>query len=440
VITELWQLPMDQQRQQKKILLLVSLTIVVIVAIVIQLLLPHLLLHGPAVDIPPQHRPVTSAVDPSNVSLRLSSGKLTKIYERVEEGQRQPLLLAPETVVFDGKGVMYVMNENAKLVSLTDFEQKEGSGDASIVTAKATEVADLGMGRPLGGQFDKKGKGKCLYFADAVLGLARICNLPAKKSPSSPKPKVELLASRVKLEDGSWSPVNFADDLSIGPKTGHVYFSDASDIKTDQDITTGLWDLVYSSKLEGIRGKRTGRLLRYRPESGEVDILATNVAFANGVAVDKDESFVLYTSTYDGSVRKYHLSGEREGSIVPTSLQFPGFLDGADCSFQRGLCYVAIPTTVPPIMSAIFSMPPWMGIPIRSLLMMIPRTWAPKPVRYGAAAEIHPGNENTPARILRIFQDPDGRDMEMVTGVTEHEGKLYLGSLHSNCVGVVSLD
>ena len=92
---------MDHQRQQKKISLLVSSTI--IVAIAVQLLLPHLLPHGPAVDIPPQHRPVTSAVDPSNVSLLLSSGKLTKIYERVEEGQRQPLLLAPETIVFDGR-------------------------------------------------------------------------------------------------------------------------------------------------------------------------------------------------------------------------------------------------------------------------------------------------------------------------------------------------
>jgi len=415
------------QKQQKRILLAAR---TIIAAIAIQLLMPHLLPHGPAVDIPPQRRPVTSPVDPSNKSLRFSSGKLTKIVERVEEG-REPLLILPETIVFDNSGTMYVMNENAKLVSLTDFEQEEGSGDASILTAKATEVADLGMGRPLGGKFDKNG---CLYYADILLGLARVCNLQ-----SSSKPNVELVASRVKLEDGSWSPIAYADDVDIGPKTGHVYFSDASDIKTDRDIA-GRWDFVYSSKVEGVRGKRTGRLLRYRPESGEVDILATGAAFANGVAVDKDETYVLYTSTFEGSVMKYHLTGKRGGPERVLD-HFPGFLDGIDCSFQRGdLCYVAIPSTVPSLITGIFSLPSWLGIPMRSFLMMIPRTWAPSLEVYGAAAEIHPGDENTPARITRIFQDPDGRDMSMITGVTEHEDKLYLGSLHNNFVGVVSLD
>ncbi|KAL7540492.1 hypothetical protein ACHAXR_013440 [Thalassiosira sp. AJA248-18] len=433
------------EKRQRQILLLASRS--TIVAIAFQLLLPYLLPHGPAVDIPPQHRPVSSVVDPNNTSLRLSGGKLTKIYERVDEGNKQPLLVKPETIVFDNRGVMYIMNENAQLVSLTDFEQVDDrattdSNSASIVTAKTTEVAHLGPGRPLGGKFDNKG---CLYFADVIVGLARICDIPSESSKtqsssSNNRPNVEILASRVKLEDGSWSPIMYADDVDIGPKTGHIYFSDATDVKTDRDVTTGMWDIMYSSKLEGIRGKMTGRLLRYQPETGEVDILATGAAFANGVAVDKDETFVLYTSTLEGCVMKYHLTGEREG---PERLLdgFPGLLDGADCSFEeRGLCYVAIPTTIPPLAAAIFSMPSWIGRPIRSFLMMIPRSWTPKPQHYGAFAEILPGSDNTNARILRLFQDPSGRDAEFVTGVTAYEGKLYLGSLHNNYVGVVSLD
>ena len=31
---------------------------------------------------------------------------------------------------------------------------------------------------------------------------------------------------------------------------------------------------------------------------------------------------------------------------------FPGLLDGSDCSFDRGMCYVAIPATVSAPMSA----------------------------------------------------------------------------------------
>ena len=44
------------------------------------------------------------------------------------------------------------------------------------------------------------------------------------------------------------------------------------------------------------------------------------------------------------------------------------------------------------------------------------------------------------ASITRIFQDPDGRDFSTITGVTEYDGKVYLGTLHGNYVGVISLE
>jgi len=420
----------DSTTQKRGMLHIASRTIIVTaVAILIQKLMPHLLPHGPAFDIPPQHQPKSSTVDPNNTSLRLSSGKLKIIHERIEEG-KDPLVIHPETIVFDNVGTMYVMNEYAKLVSLTDFKPKEG-GDGNILTAKATEVADFGMGRPLGGKFDGNG---CLYYADVILGLARICILDGK-----PTSNVEILSSSVKLQDGSSSPIMYADDVDIGSKTGHIYFSDASDVFTDRNVRTGLLDFVYSSTIEGVRGKRTGRLLRYKPKTREVDILVpSGVAFANGVALDKDETYVLYISTYDASVMKYHLRGEKRSERVLDN--FTGFLDGVDCSFRNGLCYIAIPSTLSPLVKTIFSLTPWVGKSIRSFLMMIPRTWSPQPEPYGGVAEIHPGDDSSPARIVRIFQDPNGKDMSFITGVTEHEGSLYLGSLHNNHVGVLSLD
>lgn len=410
----------------------------VVASVAVRILSPHLLPHGPAVDVPADYCPEGSSFDPSNVSLRLSSGGLTKIYERFDddeggEGRRpRPLLVGPETIVFDGDGTMFLMNEDAKLVSLADFRPREEGGDESILTARATEVADLGPGRPLGGKFDNEGR--CLYYADAVLGLARVCDL---QSSSGANP--ELLASRVKLDDGSWSPINLADDVDIGPKTGHVYFSDASYIPVDRDFM-GRWDITYASKLEGLSGKRTGRLLRYKPETGEVDVLATDAVFANGVAVDADEASVLYVSSFDATVMKYHLSGPQEGKAERLLDRFPGYLDGVDCSSRKGLCYVAVVSTIPPIVRVLFSLPPWIHRPLRSLMMGLPRAWLPPPEPYGGAAEVYPGGGDGPARVRRVFQDPDGRDVGMITGVTERGGKLYLGSLHNDFVGVVSLD
>lgn len=120
--------------------------------------------------------------------------------------------------------------------------------------------------------------------------------------------------------------------------------------------------------------------------------------------------------------------------------QFTGFLDGLDCSFQRDRCYVAIPSAMSPVVRAIFSLPSLIGIPIRSFLMMIPRTLTVKAVAYGGVAEIYAGDGINPARIVRLIQDPDGTDINMITGVTEHLGKLYLGSLHNNYVSVLTLE
>jgi sugar lactone lactonase YvrE len=54
-------------------------------------------------------------------------------------------------------------------------------------------------------------------------------------------------------------------------------------------------------------------LLRYKPETGEVDVLATGAAFANGVAVvGADETSVLYTSTFEAAVMR-HILGKDGG-------------------------------------------------------------------------------------------------------------------------------
>lgn len=42
-------------------------------------------------------------------------------------------------------------------------------------------------------------------------------------------------------------------------------------------------------------------------------------------------------------------------------------------------------------------------------------------------------------RILRTLQDPGGEVITLITAVTEHNGKLYLGSLHNDYIGVYTL-
>lgn len=167
-----------------------------------------------------------------------TDGKVTKVIERIEEG-KEPLIEAPETVILGPNDSIYVMTEKAELVAMTDFQPVAAAADyddkeakdnteskecpaGRFLSAKTTRVADLGIGRPLGGQFTYDGK--TLYIADMVLGLTRIHD-----PHLYPTSKVELVASSVYDEErGGMSQILFADDVVIGPKTGMVYFTDGT--------------------------------------------------------------------------------------------------------------------------------------------------------------------------------------------------------------------
>mmetsp|Transcript_15103 Transcript_15103/g.21387 ORF Transcript_15103/g.21387 Transcript_15103/m.21387 type:complete len:428 (+) Transcript_15103:68-1351(+) len=396
-----------------------------------RLLRPILLPYGNAVRMGSKDRPVFGSIDYNNDSLQGKHGKLSKIYERVPDG-RQPLIKGPETVIFGKDHTMYVTTEDSRLLSLTDIqEEKEDENGVKILTAKTTEVAHLGFGRPLGGAFTKDGN--TLYISDVVLGLIRVNDFKSKKA------KVELVASRVKVDD-EWSPITFADDVTIGPKTGMVYFSDASDLFPERDVGKTAWDPMYMSKIDCSRGKGTGRLLRYDPSTDDVDVLADGIFFANGVTVDKDETFIMVSETFQSRALKYYLEGEKKGTVEVMADKFPGYPDGADCTSTSGMCYVPLASSIPPVVRFIFSMPHPIDMILRAFVMMLPKKFLPEVVPYGGIVEISPGDSSTCGQVTRIIQDPTGKDIGLITGVTFHQGKIYLGSLHNDFVGVYDLD
>jgi len=382
-------------------------------------------------DRPLEYKPI----DYANDLLQIKHGKTKKIVERLDEGEGQvPLVKRSETVVFDPKGTLYLMTEDAKLVKLSDY--RESDDENATVTAKATYVRDLGAGRPLGGKFTPDGK--ALYIADGLLGLVRI-----RDPIEDPSSKLEVVLSSVTADDGSISRISFADDVAVGPKSGKVYFSDASDIAPDRIGTAGV-DCMHASKVDVIRGgKGTGRIIEYDPKTDKTRILAKDLFFANGVAVDRDETFVLFAESFGVNLYKYHLKGDKKDTleVVVASRDLPGIIDGVDCSWSPAdspagnKCYAVFVTAVLPLVRLVFWLPDSLSILIRSLLMMLPRSLAPETERYGAILEL-----DTQTNEFRLIQDPTGKDIYDMTGVTEHGGKLYLASIKHNHLGVYSLE
>ena len=105
------------------------------------------------------------------------------------------------------------LTEDANLVMLSDI-QKESEHRYTATTTLVAHVGGTGAGRPLGGKYTPDGT---LYIADGALGLTRL-----KKDSSS----LEIVATKAIDKDGKQTPITFADDVTIGPKTGWVYFTD----------------------------------------------------------------------------------------------------------------------------------------------------------------------------------------------------------------------
>lgn len=357
--------------------------------------------------------------------LLIVNGRLKKLYERERPG-KPPLLIGPETIVLDDDSNIYALTKEAKVIV---FENMTSSiEDDNLIYADAKVLTSY-VGRPLGGKFVTGTK--TMYIADALLGLCRV-DL-SKKSP-----KLELVVSEIQTAAGEISPILYANDVDVG-KSGMVYFSDASNIPPERDSDLS-FDTMYSYKLDFMRGKKTGRLLRYNPYTDETAVLVNDIWFANGVAVDADEKFVLVCETSMFRVLKYHLSGPKEGQLEISVDVLPGHVDGVDCN-PDGICYVAIPSPVIGLSKLLYKLSKSVEAAIKTFVMMFPKWLSPKPMRYGGFLELNTAsNGNDKDVIQRIIQDPYGEQIGSITGVTEHKGKLYLGSLENRFIGIYQLD
>jgi len=399
--------------------------------------------HGVAVFL--EERLEYADIDPSNDLLR-SAQKIFQRFDGGDDGERKfSLILGPETVILDPDGTIFVIPVHAQLLQLTDLEPLPKRTEKRLTAKVTLVVRDLGGGRPLGARFTRDGE--YLYIADAHLGLTRIRN-----PKNDPHAKVEIVASKVHVpETGEWSQIRYSNDVSIGPKTGKVYFTDSSDI--GPDLVDGThWDTLHASKLDLMRGKGTGRLLEYDPTTERTTVLATGFKYANGVAVvDPDENFVMVAETFGIKLHVYHLRGPRKGDldVVLESKHMTGYLDGADCApdvAEDGTikCYATVVSAMIPLHKLLLRIPDPIDRWLRTLIMTVPRKLAPKTKKYGGVIEVsvhvNARNGSVSVKAFRYLQDPKGADVATVSGVTYRDRKLYLGTLTNEYIAVYTLE
>jgi len=187
-----------------------------------------------------------------------------------------------------------------------------------------------------------------------------------------------------------------------------------------------------------VRGKPTGRLLLYDPMTDVTSVLVSNLHFANGVAVNADETAVFVAETFGVHLLRYDLKDGTLSTVVAND-QLPGYLDGVDCDWHTSnskKCYAVMPSLVVPVHTLWNALPSFLSRGLRTLLMALPRILAPPVKKFGGIVEYDPSNASATTRLLL---DPTGREISMLTGATVHQGKLYLGSLQNDYIGVYDL-
>ena len=290
-----------------------------------------------------------------------------------------------EDVAVDSSGAIYTGTREGYLLRI--------SPDGRSVE----RLAQTG-GRPLGIEVHPDG---WLVVCDAHRGLLRV------------NPSTGEITELVTAIDGR--PMRFTNNCAVA-KDGTIYFSDSSQHFGLEEFKGDL--LSHTS---------SGRLIRRAPD-GTITVLLDDLDFANGVALAQDESFVLVAETGGYRVTRLDLAGPEAGrrSVIIDNL--PGIPDNMSTG-SDGVFWIAMPTARNRLLDLLLSRPGF----LRSAVWSMPERLQPDVTRITWVVGIDGEGD-----VVHNLQ-ASGKDFHYVTGVREHDGRLYLGSLVEPGVAIVDL-
>ncbi|RYB91829.1 SMP-30/gluconolactonase/LRE family protein [Nocardioides oleivorans] len=294
-----------------------------------------------------------------------------------------------EDVVVGPDGTVYTGTEDGAIWALDP------------ATGSTRRVADTG-GRPLGVELLDDGD---LLVCDARRGVLKV---------SVGSGAVEVLVGEI-----GGTPMRFCNNAAVAVD-GTIWFSDSS-----------LHHGVLEWKDDFVRDTRTGRLVRRDPD-GTVTVVMDGLRFSNGVALAADESYVAVAECRGRTVVRLWLAGPRAGERDHLVTDLPGYPDNISRG-SDGLIWVTIASPVDPLVERLGSAP----MVLRRAVTRIPEALQPKPkvtIRVQAYDD-----DGRLVHDLDLPQPERGPGYHMVTGVREHDGRVWMGSLHEPAVAVLDL-
>ena len=352
----------------------------------------------------------------------------------VKAGFDARLLRNATTRLFEGRvqgaESVAVVPESGDLVLLDRYGYLHRASATPDGYALQENRTYLGPGRPLGFHVS----GDDVTICDSLKGLTRFDGRA-----------LHVLANTVVLPDGVEAALQYANDLDVSQETGAVFFTTSASTLGVGLNAAGFYDTYRAYLANLLQGANEGRLARWDPASRRAHVLLDGLAFANGVALAEDDSFVLVAETNHLRVLRLWLRGPREGEVEVFAEKLPGLPDGVSRSQGDPTTFwVPLISPAAPLRTRLLApLPPT----LRAALAHLFDTW---PALYRHICAYFHGQSCSWGAVLRLGPDgaiiealwdaPPATDVSSITAVTEHNGRLFFGNLKGDSVSYFDLE
>jgi len=144
--------------------------------------------------------------------------------------------------------------------------------------------------------------------------------------------------------------------------------------------------------------------------------------------VSPDQTFVLVNDTGAYRVRRYWLTGPKQGQSDIFIDNLPGFPDGIS-SNGRDTFWLSLVNRRDATLDGLMPHPF-----LRKVVMRLPNFLQPDIKRYAFVLGLDPNG-----RVVRNLQDPSPQCFAQIANVVEHKGTLYFGSIGERAIGRMPL-
>lgn len=370
------------------------------------------------------HAPNTSLYDDNSNQDNAWLSRVRRLFEGQIEGV-ESVAVAPggKLVLLDRYGYVHVAfpRSNDAHPAVVEYDLNPPSEFQKLY---------IGPGRPLGYHVlensEEKDGDLVLLVCDSLKGLLKV-NLS--------KRTIEILANIA--DDGQ--PINYANDLDVGPRSGQVYFTSSTSGVVGRDSVNGFYDTLRACVLNFVRGDVSGRLFVYDPQTRDTKVLLTNLFYANGVAVAHDESYVLVVETWAYRVLRLWLrdsgGGKKAGDVETFVGQLPGAPDGLSRSeLDPEAFWICLVAEISPL-GKLAPYPLVRHVLGSILVPLLPKL---SKVLMGSTAAIKVKQQD--GELIQTFLDTTSKVLKSISGIKEYGGALFFGSLNGNFVSVLQVD